>query len=95
MFRAIEGDRVRRRLIYDVPHKRMRGRLDPAVRTGTVECVLCGELIPVGAAWDLAHSEDRRSWLGPSHAVCNRREAGFKTARIRWEQWERRTSESW
>jgi hypothetical protein len=59
------------------------------------DCVLCFEPIEPGQKWDLAHSDDRRSWLGPAHASCNRREAGLKTARLRWEQLERRTSEAW
>ena len=84
-----------RRLIYDLPHKRYRARLDPVVSLGETLCVLCGELILVGEPWDLAHSDDRRSWLGASHAVCNRGDAGRKTARLRWERSERRMSEQW
>jgi hypothetical protein len=91
----IEADLVRKRLVYDVAHKRARERLIPFVASGQAVCVLCGEGIEAGSAWDLAHSDDRRSWLGPSHAICNRGDAGRKTARLRWEQLERRTSRAW
>jgi hypothetical protein len=86
---------VRKRLVYDVCHKRMRERLGPLVAAGSTVCVLCGEPIEAGSPWDLAHSDDRRSWLGPSHSRCNRGDAGRKTARLRWEQMERRTSQVW
>jgi hypothetical protein len=86
---------VRRRLVYDVCHKRIRERLIPVVASGGAVCALCSERIEAGSAWDLAHTDDRRSWLGPSHARCNRGDAGRKTARLRWEESERRTSEVW
>jgi hypothetical protein len=77
---------------YGTPHQRMRARLASLVDSGGAFCVLCGLPIKAGAPWDLAHTDDRRGWLGPAHAVCNRGDAGRKTARLRWEQYERRTS---
>jgi len=73
----------------------MRARLAPVVDSGGTLCVLCGEPILAGAPWDLAHSDDRRSWLGQAHAACNRQDAGYKTQRRRWEESERRVSVHW
>jgi hypothetical protein len=66
---------------YGVVHTRLRQRLAPLVRAGVARCVYCGEQI-VGA-WDLGHSDDRSSWIGPTHPHCNRREAGLKAIRLR------------
>jgi hypothetical protein len=65
---------------YGVVHKRLRARLVPLARAGLLTCCYCGEVI-VGA-FDLAHSDDRRRYIGPSHPVCNRREAGLKSVRL-------------
>ncbi len=66
---------------YGVSHTRLRERLLPVVAAGLAVCPYCGNKI-VGQ-WDLGHSDDRRSWIGPTCATCNRREAGLKTARLR------------
>lgn len=66
---------------YGVPHDRQKDYWRPFVRAGLVVCPYCGEKI-VGP-FDLGHSDDRRSWIGPTHPECNRREAGLKTARLR------------
>ena len=98
---AIESDAVNSSRIsttaagYGVTHRRQRQALAPLVASGQATCVLCGEPIAWDADWDLAHAGDRRSWLGASHAVCNRGDAGRKTARLRWERSQRRTSEDW
>jgi hypothetical protein len=95
VFRRIAADLMPRILIYDVCHRRTRARLDPVVSAGGSVCCLCGKGIDAGTPWDLAHSDDRTRWLGPSHAACNRGDAGRKTARLRWEQGVRRTSRAW
>ena len=56
---------------YDRDHQKMRKRLDRIVQTGTVRCP-CGELIAAGSPWDLGHTPDRRGYIGPMHAHCNR-----------------------
>jgi hypothetical protein len=77
---------------YGVAHWRLKDRLRPFVAAGLIPCAYCGERI-VGE-WDLGHSDNRRSWIGPTHAVCNRREAGHKTARLR-RQRRTITSQEW
>ena len=50
----------------------MRSRLEPVVQAGKATCARCGELIEVGAKWELDHRDDGKGWLGPSHRSCNR-----------------------
>lgn len=57
---------------YGADHKRMKAAVAPAVRSGSVRCVRCGELIGPGEPWDLGHTDDRSAWSGPEHARCNR-----------------------
>jgi hypothetical protein len=79
---------------YDTVHQRRRDWWKPRVLTGTVVCAHCPDVIAVGEAWDLAHSDDRRT-SSPAHARCNRREAGLKTARQQWALTGRRVSREW
>jgi hypothetical protein len=78
-----------------VAHQRAREHAAQAVATGTTRCAHCGDVIAVGAKWDLAHSDDRRRWIGVAHAECNRRDGGFKAARLRWQRDVRRVSRAW
>jgi hypothetical protein len=57
---------------YDAAHDRERRRWTPIVARGHVQCARCHKLIQPGDTWDLDHTEDRRGYLGPSHAACNR-----------------------
>jgi hypothetical protein len=56
---------------YGAAHYRARERLTPLVEAGLVDCARCGERIQPAESWHLDHADDRRSYLGPSHAVCN------------------------
>lgn len=67
---------------YDSAHLRERTRWAPHVARGEVDCARCGQRIQPGQAWDLGHTEDRRGWSGPEHAVCNRA-AGARVANDR------------
>jgi hypothetical protein len=64
---------------WGAPHQRLRRQWARLVATGTVACARCGELIAPSAVWHLDHADDRNSYLGPSHAKCNLRAAGWKT----------------
>ena len=66
---------------YNGPHKATRTRLDPVVKTGTVTCVRCGELIEPGEEWQLDHKDDGPGWLGPAHVKCNARAGWEKMVR--------------
>lgn len=71
---------------------RLREGLRPLVQAGLLKCVFCGERI-VGD-FHLDHSDDRHTWTGPAHPVCNLREAGLKAARLRRPH-RPRTSREW
>lgn len=77
---------------YGVTHTRVVEHYRPLVRAGLCDCPYCGEKI-VGP-FDLGHSDDRRSYIGPTHPRCNRREAGLKTARL-WRGQTTVTSQEW
>ena len=64
---------------YTNAHVARRRQLEPLVATGQVGCCRCNELIEAGQAWHLDHRDDRRGYLGPSHATCNLRAAAEKT----------------
>ena len=58
---------------YGPDHRRLRQQLAPIVAAGQAICARCGKRIQPGQPWDLDHSDhDRRRYIGPSHAACNR-----------------------
>lgn len=77
---------------YGVRHRRTYDYWKPFVRAGLVSCPYCGEVIR--GAFHLGHSDDRASYIGPTHPFCNLREAGLKTARLRRGE-QRETSRKW
>ena len=64
---------------YTNAHVARRQQLEPLVATGQVIRCRCNELIQPGQPWHLDHRDDRRGYLGPSHATCNLRAAAEKT----------------
>ena len=60
-----------------------RKALVPFVASGAARCSRCGLPIAAGEEWHLDHSDDRRSYLGPSHAACNLRAASAKAHALR------------
>jgi hypothetical protein len=64
-------------------HQRIRAQWAPIVASGQAFCAqpVClyrSRWIPPGTAWDLGHTQDRTGWIGPTHALCNRREGGIR-----------------
>ncbi len=57
---------------YGSQHQRRRAALAPRVTLGLGHCARCGKRILPGQPWDLDHSDDRKTYLGPSHQRCNR-----------------------
>lgn len=64
---------------YNAEHDRLRRAWAPRVATGTVPCAKCGVSIAATQSWDLGHSDDRATYMGPEHAACNRSAAGRKS----------------
>jgi hypothetical protein len=64
---------------YDRGHELRREALKPAVEAGLKRCARCGRPILPGQEWALDHTDDRKGYLGPSHASCNN-QAGGKAA---------------
>jgi hypothetical protein len=91
---------------YGTVHRATRAAVEAEVRGGTVRCArgeLCkhaelvngiwlGGFIHAGEKWDLDHRDDRKGYLGASHAACNRG-AGNRTMRERLRPM--RTSREW
>ncbi len=64
---------------YGRRHLALRAQWQPRVQRGEVRCARCRGLILPGSEWALDHSDDRTSYLGPSHKHCND-SAGGKAA---------------
>jgi hypothetical protein len=77
---------------YGASHRRRRAILAPDVAAGKATCSICGRRIDdAGAAWDLAHADDGRTYLGPAHMSCNRGVWGQVNGRAKY----RATSRAW
>lgn len=61
---------------YGIEHQRARANTAPTVAKGRTPCARCGQPILPGQAWHLDHTNDRTSYLGPSHDHCNLTAAG-------------------
>lgn len=62
---------------YGEAHRAERRAWRVAVERGDVLCCRCGERISARADWDLDHRDSSDGYLGPAHAVCNRRAGGL------------------
>ena len=68
---------------YGHAHQQARAQAAHRVNTLTATCHRCNLIILPTEAWDLGHSDDRTTWIGPEHARCNRSAGGTKGAKIR------------
>lgn len=57
---------------YGTRHQELRRLVAKRVRAGTEACARCGLPIQPDEPFDLDHSDDRKTYLGPSHSRCNR-----------------------
>jgi hypothetical protein len=68
---------------YGAAHKAFRLRYLRAIESGNVVlCARCSRRILPGTPFDLDHTPDRSSYLGPSHRTCNRRQGGRNGAAV-------------
>jgi hypothetical protein len=65
---------------YGGEHVKLRAKLLP--QAWGQPCVRCGRPMLKGQALHFDHSDDRRSYLGFSHAACNRRAGARKGQRL-------------
>lgn len=62
---------------YGAEHKRLRAQWQTRITRGDlIPCSRCGHPITPGQPWDLDHADNRRAYLGPAHARCNRQSGG-------------------
>lgn len=61
---------------YNNTHDQTRKQWAPLVATGTVSCSRCHTLIHPTEPWALDHTDDRTTYLGPSHELCNNAAGG-------------------
>lgn len=68
---------------YDAAHDALRRDWQRKIDAGeTVWCARCHRRrIRPGDAWDLGHTDDRRSYTGPECERCNRSAGGRRGAR--------------
>jgi hypothetical protein len=75
--KSARGNRSTTARGYGHAHQKLRKRWAKEVAKGTVTCPRCGRMIEPGESWDLGHADhDRRRYVGPEHAGCNRATAG-------------------
>lgn len=69
---------------YDARHDRIRASYQRRMDRGrTYHCPRCGGAVDP-TDWHLDHTDDRKSWLGPSHPKCNSKAgAANRPSRIR------------
>ncbi len=68
---------------YDQHHVALRSHFARELEAGkTFTCAKCCKPVAHGDAWDLGHSEDRRTYTGPEHAACNRSHGGKRGAKV-------------
>ena len=70
---------------YGSRHQKERAKWKPVVDAGLAHCKqpIClyrNRWIKPGSAWALGHTEDRRSYLGPVHWLCNQRDGARRGA---------------
>ena len=68
---------------YDRTHEQERARVAHQVETLKAHCHRCGLIVLPTEAWDLGHTDDRKTWTGAEHARCNRSAAGKRAAEFR------------
>lgn len=64
---------------YGTKHTNERAKWARIIARTSVPCARCHSPIPAGspsAAWQLGHTDDRRTWTGPEHTLCNLSAAG-------------------
>lgn len=67
---------------YGPEHQHIRDALlDRQAKGETLMCARCGKPITWDEPWHLGHTEDRTTWTGPEHALCNLSAAGH----ARWQ----------
>ena len=70
---------------YGTYHQRLRREISMLVLAGNAVCSRCGKPIVPGEPWDLDHDDvDRRLYLGPSHAACNRATSRPRLTSRKW-----------
>lgn len=65
---------------YGPEHQRMRIQWKTKVDAGGVLCCLCSTEIQPDEPWHLDHTEDRTSYRGVAHRLCNLRDAQVRSA---------------
>lgn len=62
---------------YGAQHQHLRDRWAAVLAARPWPCSRCGELITTGQAWHLDHDDDdRTTYRGPAHTLCNLKAAG-------------------
>lgn len=67
-------------------HRKARAQIQAQIDSGeTVRCWRC-DVVLVGHAWSLDHTDDRKGYRGPACTPCNLELAGLRSAELRAAQ---------
>ena len=67
---------------YGTAHRRLRAQYAARIARGeTFACAKCGQPVTRATTWHLGHTDDRATWTGPEHELCNLADAGRRTPR--------------
>ena len=68
---------------YGTEHRRLRAQWKARIDAGLQPaCTRCPNPILPGQPFELDHSDDRTTWLGPAHQHCNSSTGGRKGAAV-------------
>lgn len=69
---------------YGADHQKKREKWKKLLaKAGQIPCARCSKPIMTTDKWELDHSDDRQTYIGISHEVCNRRAGWQRSQQIK------------
>lgn len=81
---------------YGWAHQAARKRWEyQLTQAGALPCARCRKPVTPFHEWELDHTDDRTTYLGISHKICNRRAGGKKAQRQQRTKRAKAKLQSW